>query len=98
MFSGILSGELGIKTGPFRSIRAGSDALSIRPYGTKAMQKNWDEMTGEQKLIFLRDSLGTFATRKNLTGILGQIQELQGAVSQLEKRVSALENRPAVGS
>jgi hypothetical protein len=47
------------------------------------MQKNWDEMTGEQKLIFLRDSLGTFATRKNLTGILGQIQELQGAVSQL---------------
>jgi polyhydroxyalkanoate synthesis regulator phasin len=62
------------------------------------MQKNWNEMTDEQKLIFLKDSLGTFATKENLTAVLSQIQELQGAISQLEKRVNALENRPAVGS
>jgi polyhydroxyalkanoate synthesis regulator phasin len=62
------------------------------------MQKNWNEMTDEQKLIFLKVSLGTFATKENLTAVLSQIQELQGAISQLEKRVNALENRPAVGS
>jgi hypothetical protein len=61
------------------------------------MRKNWDQMTVEE-LDFLRNALTTFATKENLTGVLSQIQELQGAVSQLEKRVNALENRPAVGS
>jgi hypothetical protein len=42
--------------------------------------------------------LTTFAIRQNLTGVLTQIQELQGVISQLEKRVTSLENRPAVGS
>jgi polyhydroxyalkanoate synthesis regulator phasin len=62
------------------------------------MRKNWDQMTVDEKLDFLRNALTTFATKENLTGVLSQIQELQGAVSQLEKRVNALENRPAVGS
>jgi hypothetical protein len=55
-------------------------------------------MTVEEKLDFLRNALATFATRQNLTGLISQIHELQGVVSQLEKRVAALENRPAVGS
>jgi hypothetical protein len=62
------------------------------------MQENWDKMTVEERLEFLRNALATFATRQNLSGLLSQIHELQGAVSQLEQRVIALENRPAVGS
>jgi hypothetical protein len=64
----------------------------------QAMQQSWDDMTVEEKLDYLRDMLTTFATRQNLTGVLTQIQELQGVISQLEKRVTSLENRPAVGS
>jgi hypothetical protein len=64
----------------------------------QAMQQSWDDMTVEEKLDYLRNMLTTFATRQNLTGVLTQIQELQGVISQLEKRVTSLENRPAVGS
>jgi hypothetical protein len=62
------------------------------------MQQSWDDMTIEEKLDYLRNMLTTFAIRQNLTGVLTQIQELQGVISQLEKRVTSLENRPAVGS
>jgi hypothetical protein len=64
----------------------------------QAMQQSWDDMTIEEKLDYLRHMLTTFAIRQNLTGVLTQIQELQGVISQLEKRVTSLENRPAVGS
>jgi hypothetical protein len=64
----------------------------------QAMQQSWDDMTIEEKLDYLRNMLTTFAIRQNLTGVLTQIQELQGVISQLEKRVTSLENRPAVGS
>jgi polyhydroxyalkanoate synthesis regulator phasin len=61
------------------------------------MQKSWDQMTDKEKLEFLKDALTNLATKQNLTGVLSQVQELQGAISELEKRVNALENRPAVG-
>jgi hypothetical protein len=61
------------------------------------MHDNWNEKTIEEKLDFLRDALATSATRQSVTGISAQIQELQGAISQLEIRLNALENRPAVG-
>jgi hypothetical protein len=62
------------------------------------MQKNWDLMTDHEKLDFLKEALTTVATKHSLTGVLSQVQELQAAISDLEKRVNALENRPAVGS
>ena len=62
------------------------------------MQKNWDEMTDEERRDSLQNALAGFATKQSLAEVLAHIQELQGAISRLEKRVNALENRPAVGS
>jgi outer membrane murein-binding lipoprotein Lpp len=47
---------------------------------------NWENATLEQKMDELRRDM------------IAQVQELRAAISQLEKRVDALENRPAVGS
>jgi outer membrane murein-binding lipoprotein Lpp len=47
---------------------------------------NWENATLEQKMDELRRDM------------IAQVQELRAAISQLEKRVGALENRPAVGS
>jgi chromosome segregation ATPase len=50
---------------------------------------DWENATLQQRIDQLRNQLA---------GFLVQMQELQSAVGQLEKRVNALENRPAVGS
>jgi polyhydroxyalkanoate synthesis regulator phasin len=47
---------------------------------------DWENATMEQKIDELRRDM------------FAQFQELRAAISRLEKRVNALENRPAVGS
>jgi polyhydroxyalkanoate synthesis regulator phasin len=47
---------------------------------------DWENATLEQKIDDIRRDM------------IAQLQEMRAAISRLEKRVNALENRPAVGS
>jgi hypothetical protein len=56
---------------------------------------DWERATLEQRIDQLRNEM---ITRQQLSAVVAQIQELEGAIGQLQRRVNALENRPAVGS
>jgi hypothetical protein len=54
--------------------------------GSATLEKRFDD---------LRKSA---VTQEQWTELLAQVQELKGSVGQLERRINAIENRPAVGT
>jgi protein involved in temperature-dependent protein secretion len=55
--------------------------------GDRVFKMDWSDMSIEDKLDYLKEELDCCPTKRDLTQILVQLHEVQGAIQRLQRQV-----------